>query len=64
MLNGSSPPGDTVVMLQDMGMATEIALQHRRAGPGCGVETTAPFSLPCRASLGLLSLEKGGTEVT
>lgn len=64
MLNGLSPPGDTVVMLQEVGLVTGIALQHRRAGPGCGVETTTPFSLPCSASLGHWSLEKGGPEVT
>lgn len=55
----SSPPGDAVVLLGDMGMVTDTSLQHRRAGPGC----PDPFSLPCRVSLGYWSLEKEGTGV-
>lgn len=51
-------------MLQDTGVVIEIALQHRRTESGYGRETTAAVSLPCRASLGHWSLEKGGTEVT
>lgn len=59
----SSPPGDAVVLLGDMGMVTDTSLQHRRAGPGCRVKTTVLFSLSCRVSLGHWSLEKEGTGV-
>lgn len=63
-LDGASPPENTEIAIQDMGMVREMAMQHRRAGSGCGAEIAAPFSLACKVILSHRSLEKGDPEVT
>lgn len=63
-LDEASPPEDTEIAIQDMGMVRKTAMQHRRAGPGCGAEIAAPFSLACKIILSHQSLEKGDPEVT